>query len=109
MGRNSATRQEIVGWLGAVGMAICGAQALAQDSAAVEAGEQLYEEHCQTCHGEKLRSAGVIPDLRELGARDREKFDRMVNDGRGQMPAWQGIIGPEEIDQLWAYVRSRGR
>jgi mono/diheme cytochrome c family protein len=27
--------------------------------------------------------------------------------GRGQMPAWQGIIGPDELDQLWAYVRSR--
>jgi len=85
------------------------ASASAQDAAAIEAGEQLYEEHCQSCHGEKLRSAGAIPDLRELGANERAKFDTMVMEGRGQMPAWQGIVGPEQLDQLWAYVRSRAR
>ncbi len=85
------------------------APASAQDAAAIEAGEQLYEEHCQSCHGEKLRSAGAIPDLRELGANERAKFDTMVMEGRGQMPAWQGIVGPEQLDQLWAYVRSRAR
>ena len=50
-----------------------------------------------------------IPDLRDLGANDREKFDKMVMEGRGQMPAWQGIVSPQELDQLWAYVRSRAR
>jgi mono/diheme cytochrome c family protein len=30
-----------------------------------------------------------------------------VAEGRGQMPAWQGTLSPEEIDQIWAYVRSR--
>ena len=54
------------------------APAAAQDAAAV--GEEVYEQHCQSCHGEKLRSAGAIPDLRELGANDREKFDKMVMD-----------------------------
>jgi cytochrome c55X len=81
--------------------------ALGQDAA--EIGEQVYEQHCQSCHGEKLRSAGAIPDLRELAASDRAKFDTMVMEGRGQMPAWQGIVTPEELDQLWAYVRSRTR
>ena len=79
----------------------------AQDAAAI--GEEVYEQHCQSCHGEKLRSAGAIPDLRDLGANDREKFDKMVLEGRGQMPAWQGIVSPLELDQLWAYVRSRAR
>ncbi len=81
--------------------------AAAQDQAAI--GEEVYEQHCQSCHGEKLRSAGAIPDLREFGANDRAKFDKMVLEGRGQMPAWQGIVSAEELDQLWAYVRSRAR
>src|SRR5262245_2667158 len=81
--------------------------AAAQDQAAI--GEEVYEQHCQSCHGEKLRSAGAIPDLRELGANDREKFEKMVMEGRGQMPAWQGTVSPEELDQLWAYIRSRAR
>ena len=81
------------------------AAALAQDR--VEAGEQVYEEHCATCHGVKLRSTGAIPDLKQQKADGRARFDQMVMAGRGQMPAWQGIIGPDELDQLWAYVRSR--
>jgi quinohemoprotein ethanol dehydrogenase len=90
-------------------VAIASVPAGAQNPEAIEAGEQVYEEHCQSCHGEKLRSAGAIPDLRELGANDRAKFDEMVMNGRNQMPAWQGIVSPEALDQLWAYVRSRAR
>jgi cytochrome c55X len=90
-----------------VALLIATSPASAQDAAAI--GEEVYEQHCQSCHGEKLRSAGAIPDLRDLGANDREKFDKIVMDGRGQMPAWQGIVSPQELDQLWAYVRSRAR
>jgi mono/diheme cytochrome c family protein len=81
--------------------------ASAQDDAAI--GEEVYEQHCQSCHGEKLRSSGAIPDLRDLGENDREKFNKMVMEGRGQMPAWQGIVSEQELGQLWAYVRSRAR
>ena len=81
------------------------ADAPAQDR--IEAGEQVYEEHCANCHGVKLRRTGAIPDLKEQKADGRARFDQMVMAGRGQMPAWQGIIGPDELDQLWAYVRSR--
>ena len=42
-------------------LAFC-AVASAQDQAMIEAGEQVYDEHCATCHGEKLRSTGAIPD-----------------------------------------------
>ena len=79
--------------------------AAAQDQ--IEAGEQVYEEHCAICHGVKLRRTGAIPDLKEQKSDGRARFDQMVMAGRGQMPAWQGIIGPDELDQLWAYVRSR--
>jgi len=30
-----------------------------------------------------------------------------VRNGKGQMPAWEGMISDEEIGQIWAYVRSR--
>ena len=92
-----------------VGALIMTTHAAAQDQAMIEAGERVYEEHCASCHGEKLRSAGAMPDLRELGANDRERFDKMVLEGRAQMPAWQGVVSPQELDQLWAYVRSRAR
>ena len=47
-------------------LAGCLATAAAQGQAGAEAGEALYDEHCAMCHGEKLRSAGSIPDLRQL-------------------------------------------
>jgi mono/diheme cytochrome c family protein len=82
---------------------------LAQEPASAEAGEQLYEQHCVTCHGEKLRATGAGADLRRLGADQRDKFDQTVLNGRGQMPAWQGVLADAELDALWAYVRSRSR
>jgi mono/diheme cytochrome c family protein len=81
--------------------------ASAQDP--IAAGEQIYEEHCASCHGEKLRSTGAMPDLKQQPAEGRARFDEMVMKGRGQMPAWQGVVGREELDQLWAYIRSRAR
>jgi quinohemoprotein ethanol dehydrogenase len=89
-------------------LAFC-AVASAQDQAMIEAGEQVYDEHCATCHGEKLRSTGAIPDLKEQRADGRARFDKLVMEGRGQMPAWQGVIGKQELDQVWAYIRSRAR
>lgn len=97
----------IFAWLVAGALAVTAGRAAAQDDAAI--GEQVYEEHCQTCHGEKLRSAGAIPDLREVGENERAKFDKMVMEGRGQMPAWQGVVSPQELNQLWAYIRRNGR
>src|SRR5262249_11431106 len=83
---------------------VCAATAAAQD--AVEAGEQLYEEHCGSCHGEKLRNPGTTFDLRKLGAEDRPRFDRFVMEGKGQMPPWRGTLGEVDLDRLWAYVRA---
>jgi quinohemoprotein ethanol dehydrogenase len=86
---------------------LAGADAPAQDRAAIEAGEQVYDEHCATCHGPKLRATGAMPDLKQQKADGRAHFDQMVLNGRNQMPAYQGVISGDEIDQIWAYVRSR--
>ena len=83
--------------------------ASAQDRAAVEAGEALYAEYCAECHGENLRSSGSVPDLRDLREDQRGYFDQMVNDGKGQMPAWGGVLNEPELNQLWAYIRAHAR
>jgi mono/diheme cytochrome c family protein len=83
--------------------------AFAQDKEIIEAGEQVYDQNCAECHGEKLRSSGAVPDLREMPADARARFDEAVKNGRGQMPAWEGQLTPENFDQIWAYIRSRAR
>jgi mono/diheme cytochrome c family protein len=82
---------------------------LSQQLSPEEAGEMLYDEHCSSCHGEKLRSSGAIPDLRQLGAADRPRFDKIVAEGKDQMPSWEGVIDAKGMDHLWAYIRSRAR
>jgi mono/diheme cytochrome c family protein len=83
--------------------------ATAQDQVLVEAGAQVYETNCAECHGEGLRNPGAAFDLRQLGADERARFDKSVTDGRGQMPAWGGVLSSEEFDQLWAYIRSKAK
>jgi mono/diheme cytochrome c family protein len=79
--------------------------ACAQSSA--DAGRDVYSEHCATCHGERLNATGAAPDLKLLRADQKARFDEMVRNGKGQMPAWEGMISDEEIGQIWAYIRSR--
>jgi mono/diheme cytochrome c family protein len=81
--------------------------AIAQDRAKIEAGAEVYEMHCATCHGERLRNSGAAFDLLQLKPNERARFDEAVNDGKGQMPSWEGVLSAEEIDEIWAYIRSR--
>lgn len=90
-----------------VGALVVASAALAQDRAKVAAGAEVYATHCAACHGERLRATGAGFDLLKLRPDERERFHKAVNDGKGQMPPWGGVLSPEEIDQLWAYVRSR--
>ena len=89
--------------------AICCPPVFAQDRAQVEAGEMIYDQHCASCHGEKVRGTGAMPDLRDLSSDNRQVFDKTVMEGKGQMPALQGILTNQELDQLWSYIRSRAR
>ena len=81
--------------------------ALAQDRAKIAAGAEVYAERCAACHGERLRATGGAFDLLKLRPNERARFDQAVNDGKGQMPAWGGVLSAEELDNLWAYLRSR--
>ena len=88
-------------------IALLAAPAPAQDRAKIAAGTEVYEMHCATCHGERLRNTGAAPDLLQLKPNERARFDEVVRDGKGQMPPWAGVLSAEEIDQIWAYIRSR--
>jgi cytochrome c6 len=78
------------------------------DTAQVETGERTYADHCASCHGEELRntSGGVTFDLRRLRPSDRERFLDAVLNGKKQMPPWRGALQMEQIEAIWAYVRS---
>jgi mono/diheme cytochrome c family protein len=74
---------------------------------APDTGREVYAEHCAQCHGERLMTTGAAPDLKLLRADQQPHFDDIVRNGKGQMPAWDGMITDEEITQIWTYIRSR--
>ena len=78
----------------------------AQDTAKIEAGENVFNTNCAVCHGDQLVSTGQTFDLRRLKDTDRARFDNSVRNGKNQMPPWKGVLTDDEIDQVWHYIRA---
>jgi cytochrome c55X len=76
-----------------------------------EAGKALYAEHCSHCHGFGMVNPGnVVPDLREFPSDNKQRFVDTVTHGKNnRMPPWGDILSSAEIDELWAYIRARGK
>ena len=86
-------------------ISVCGVVAHGAESSA-SAGENLYKEHCETCHGEGLRNPGSSFDLKQLRADEASRFERSVLGGKGQMPPWKGVLSAQDLSALWAYIRA---
>ncbi len=86
-----------------------GAQVARPSSA--QQGRDLYETNCLTCHGPDMINPGTVSyDLRKFPVDAKARFVNSVTNGKGQgMPAWRGVVSPEEVDHLWAYVLTRGK
>ncbi len=70
----------------------------------IRQGAELYETHCQTCHGPRLANPPWAADLRQFPREDHARFVDTVTYGRRGMPPWEDVLKPEEIEALWAYV-----
>jgi ubiquinol-cytochrome c reductase cytochrome c subunit len=85
----------------------------ASSSSAVEAGRELYEVSCITCHGENLQGVPQRgPSL--IGVGEASVYFQ-VHTGRmplvrqeAQAPDKRNIFSDQEIDQLMAYVQANG-
>jgi mono/diheme cytochrome c family protein len=79
----------------------------ASDKAKIEEGATTYENFCATCHGMELQNnGGVAFDLRRLRGNEHTRFVNSVLHGKQAMPAWEGTLTSEQIEGLWAYVRT---
>lgn len=94
-------------------LAACAAIAIVTVSAAqdekfpaeqVKRGAEVYALNCSPCHGPRLYGEESAFDLRNFPRNERERFINSVTRGKNQMPPWGGLIKPEEIEALWAYV-----
>ena len=79
------------------------------DAAQIAKGRATFHRICAHCHGLNMVNAGTtIYDLRRFPVDDPERFVNSVTNGKGNMPSFKDALTPQEIDQLWAYVGSRG-
>lgn len=75
----------------------------------VRHGEQMYLINCSRCHGVHLiNPVGYTFDLRRFPPNQRERFFHSVSKGKGNMPAWGDLLKRDQIEALWAYVKTEG-
>ena len=88
----------------------CAAASEQADAEMVMKGKVLYLHHCSHCHGFNMVNPGTIAyDLRHFPPNDKARFVHSVTEGKnGRMPQWGDLLKPEEIDEIWAYVKTGG-
>jgi cytochrome c len=76
-------------------------------------GWKTYHTYCDRCHGQDALGSTLAPNLRRSvgpeGSASHDVFIQRVTDGvvdKG-MPAWKGVLTPEQIESIYAYVRAR--
>ncbi len=76
----------------------------------IKRGEQTYAINCSRCHGVRLVNPGANTfDLRTFPGDERERFFNSVTKGKGNMPPWSDLLKDEQVQALWAYVRTESR
>jgi mono/diheme cytochrome c family protein len=77
-------------------------------------GWRQYSVHCARCHGQDVLpnpvAANLLISLGPGGPVDTpEKFSQIVTAGRPEkgMPAFKGVLTPEQISGIYAYVKGR--
>jgi mono/diheme cytochrome c family protein len=102
----------IVG-LGALAVAaVAAAQDTPPPSAApeqVQSGASIFARNCSPCHGARMADPEGAFDLRKFPHDQHDRFVASVTRGKNSMPPWGGMLKPEEIEALWAYVVAGGK
>ncbi|MDH3587759.1 MAG: cytochrome c [Gammaproteobacteria bacterium] len=82
------------------------------DASDIFNGREVYEMHCQTCHGMDGQAFEPgVPDFsrgESLYSPDVELV-RSLRDGDGHMPSYRGLLSDEELRDVIAYIRTLQR
>lgn len=81
---------------------------VAASAETIEAGFRIYSRECSVCHGPRVVSGGLIPDLRYMSEASHEAFAGIVAGGvldAAGMPSYEGRLSDEEVAAVHAYIR----
>ena len=83
---------------------LCNARAQEFPPEKIKLGADTYARHCSPCHGARMKNPEGAFDLMTFPKDGESRFQTSVSKGKNSMPPWGGLLKPEEIDALWAYV-----
>ena len=75
----------------------------------IRLGAEIFARNCSPCHGPRMQDPEGAFDLRTFPPDQHTRFLNSVSHGKNQMPPWAGLLKPEEIEALWAYVMAGER
>jgi len=67
-------------------------------------GAALFAKNCATCHGTRMRNPQWAINLKEFPHDAHDRFVDSVTYGKRNMPSWEDVLKPDEIEALWSYV-----
>lgn len=86
---------------------------------AVEAGKEMYQKRCQSCHGadgkgnpqmEKTLKVSIPPVTGEaLKQKNDVELLQTIAEGKGKMPGYAKNLPSEEQQRLLAYMKTLGQ
>ena len=79
------------------------------DRTQIQLGEKIYLRFCGGCHGFNGISAYVNSPSFALGERmhkSDEELASSIRNGRGEMPSWEFMLKPPEVDALVSFIRT---
>ncbi len=103
---------------GLLGVVLSGSGCHREPKTQVERGAGVFARACASCHalgpGQKAALGFKVlpPDLRDPGVISKlkdEQIERVVREGKGQMPPFGKLLAPQEVSALLAYLRSPAR
>ena len=72
-------------------------------------GQKLFDANCAVCHKADGKGAGQFPALDGsaiVKAEDHAAQLHLVLNGKGQMPAWKGVLKDSEIAAVVTYTKN---
>jgi len=91
-----------------LGLALASASAGAQSPPfppeQIARGAQLFALNCATCHGTRMRNPQWAIDLHTFPRDAKARFVDSVMNGKRNMPSWDDLLKPDDVEALWAYV-----
>jgi mono/diheme cytochrome c family protein len=80
------------------------------DAQLIGNGKSLYARYCARCHGFNMVTPGTaVYDLRQFPHEQKGRFIQSVARGKNdRMPSWGDVLSQEDLEGLWAYVKTGG-